>query len=95
MSKNQAVIYRGIAGFFCECGNAEVITDEHQSYDRFGSWWDTSGGRGTSKVTCRKCNSDVHEPQVYPQPSNLTEKLQLAYPGVDVVQLLTQCAVKS
>lgn len=95
MSKNQTVIYKGIAGYFCACGNAEVTTDDHQSYDRFGTWWDTSGGRGTSKVTCRKCNSDVHVPQVFPQPANVAEKLQGAYPGIDVGQLLAQCVTKS
>ncbi len=94
MSKNQAVIYTGITGYFCECGNVEVITDEHQSYDRFRTWWDTSGAQGTSKVVCLKCNSDVHVPQVFPQPANVAEKLKAAYPGIDVDLLLVQCATK-
>lgn len=93
MSTNQTFIYTGIAGLFCKCGNVEVLTDEHQSYERFRSWWDTSGGRGTSKVTCLKCNSDVHVPDVRSQPANLSEILQTAYPGTDVNALLVKCSV--
>ena len=50
VSKNVTFVYTGIAGLFCECENAEVITDENPKYTRFGSWWDTSVGSGQSKV---------------------------------------------
>lgn len=54
LSKNTSYIYEGIAGLFCACGNAEGITYDNPSYRRFTRWWDTSGGRGSSKVSCLK-----------------------------------------
>ncbi|MFD2366725.1 hypothetical protein [Pseudoduganella sp. GCM10020061] len=92
MSKNVAFIYTGISGLFCQCGNAEVITNANPRYQRFGSWWETSGARGQSKVTCRKCNSDTHTPEVRPQPADVRDRLQAAYPDANVDELMTQCA---
>ena len=93
MSKNSTYIYSGIAGLFCECGNAEVNTDDNPSYSRFTSWWDTSGGRGCSKVSCLKCHSDVHTPNVRPQPADLRDRLQAAYSGADIDELLAKSSV--
>jgi len=93
MSKNTSVIYQGIAGLFCTCGNIELISDDNPSYHRFTSWWDTSGGRGCSKVSCLKCHSDIHNPDVRPQPADLRERLQAAYLGADVDELLAKSAV--
>lgn len=93
MSKNTTFIFSGVAGLFCECGNAELITDENPSYKRFTSWWDTSGGRGTSKVSCLKCDSDTHIPEVRPKPGDLRERLQAAYPDVDIGGLMAKAVV--
>lgn len=93
MSKNLTCIYTGIHGLFCECGNAEVITDDNQTYRRFSSWWDTSGAHGTSKVSCLKCNSETQVPDALPQPADLRERLQTAYPDGDVDELLAKSAV--
>lgn len=92
MSKNVSYIYIGVSGLFCQCGNIELITDENPSYKRFTSWWDTSGAHGMSKVSCLKCNSETHTPEVRPQPSDLPERLQAAFPGADVEQLLAMAA---
>lgn len=93
MSKNLTYIYAGISGLFSQCGNAEVITDDNPSYKRFTSWWDTSGGHGTLKVSCLKCSSDTHIPDVRPQPADVRERVQAAYPGADVDELLAKAAV--
>lgn len=93
MSKNTSYIYEGIVGLFCECGNAEVITDDNPTYRRFTRWWDTSGGRGSSKVSCLKCHSDVHSPDVRPQPTDIRERLQTAYPGTIVDEMLAKSAM--
>jgi hypothetical protein len=93
MSDNLTFTYAAISGLFCQCGNAEVITDDHPRYHRFSSWHDTSGGRGCSKVSCLKCNSDTHPPHLLPQPADLPKRLQAAYPAVDVDDLLAKCAV--
>ena len=93
MSKNLTYTYSGISGQFCECGNAEVITDDNPSYKRFSRWWETSGGGGRARVSCLKCNSETHTPDVLPQPADVRERLQAAYPGADVDDLLTKAAV--
>lgn len=93
MSKNITYVYTGISGHFCECGNVELITDDNPSYKRFTSWWETSGARGTSKASCLKCNSDTHIPEVRPQPVDLRARVQAAYPGADLDELLAKSAV--
>jgi len=92
MSKNTIYVYTGIAGLFCECGNAEVITDDNPRYRRFSQWHDTSGGRGCSKASCLKCHSETQTPDVRPKPADLRERLQVAYPGADVDELLAKSA---
>lgn len=94
MSKNTTYVYTGISGLFCECGNAEVITDDNPSYHRFSTWWDTSGGYSCRKASCRTCNSDTHTTEVRPQPADLRDRLQASYPGADVDELLAKSAVQ-
>lgn len=67
-----------------------MITDDHPSYRRFATWWDTSGGHGCTKASCLKCNSDTQTPDVRPQPADLRECLQAAYPEADVDELLAK-----
>lgn len=93
MSKNTIYVYTGIAGLFCECGNAEVITDENPTYKRFSSWHSTSGGRGERKAACLKCHSGTQTTDVRPQPADLRERLQVAYPGADIDELLAKASV--
>ncbi|MFC5511143.1 hypothetical protein ACFPOU_08380 [Massilia jejuensis] len=94
MSKNVIFIYSGISGLFCQCGNAEVIVMNNPLYHRyrhFSTGRDTSGGPGQMLAACQKCDSNMHNPEVRPQPADLRERLQAAYPGVDVDDLLAQC----
>lgn len=94
MSKNAIFIYSGISGLFCQCGNAEVIVVNNPLYHRyrqFSTWRDNSGRPGQMMAACLKCNSDAQNPEVRPRPDDLRERLQAAYPGVDVDDLLTQC----
>jgi hypothetical protein len=98
MSKNVAFIYSGISGLFCQCGNAEVIVFDNPLYHRyhhFSTWHDTSGGHGRFMVACLKCNSETHEPEHRPRPGDLRERLQAAYPDVDVDDLLVQCSTEN
>ena len=95
MSKHAIFIYSGISGLFCQCGNAEVIVVNNPMYHRyrnFSTWRDTSGGPGHMKAACLKCNGDAQNPDVRPQPDDLRTRLQAAYPGVDVDDLLAQCS---
>lgn len=94
MNKNLTFIYSGISGLFCQCGNAEVIVVNNPLYHRyrnFSTGRDNSGGPGAMLAACLKCNSNMHRPEVRPQPVDLRERLQAAYPGVDVDDLLAQC----
>jgi hypothetical protein len=45
-------------------------------------------------AACLKCNSDAHNPEVRPQPDDLGERLQAAYPDANVNELLAQCATE-
>ncbi len=92
MSKNTIYVYTGIAGLFCECGNAEVITDDNPGYKRFSSWHSTSGAQGERKTACQKCHGDTQSPKVRPQLDDLRERLQAAYPNADVDELLAKAA---
>lgn len=95
MSKNAIFIFSGISGLFCQCGNAEVIVMDnplYHTYRHFSTWHDKSGGPGKLIAACRKCNGGAHNPDVRPQPENLRERLQAAYPDVDVENLLAQCS---
>lgn len=95
MSKNVIFNYVGISGLFCQCGNAEVIVMDNSLYHRyrhFSTGRDTSGGPGRTLAACLKCNSDMHNPEMRPQPDDLRTRLQAAYPGVDVDDLLAQCS---
>jgi len=94
MSKNAIFIYSDISGLFCQCGNAEVIVVNNPLYHRyrqFSTWRDNSGGPGQMMAACLKCDSVAQNPEVRPRPDDLRERLQAAYPGVDVDDLLTQC----
>lgn len=95
MSKHAIFIYSGISGLFCQCGNAEVIVMNnplYHTYRHFSTMRDNSGGPGQLLAACRKCHSDWQNPAVRPQPDDLRARLQAAYPGVDVDDLLAQCA---
>lgn len=95
MSKNVIFNYSGISGLFCQCGNAEVIVFDNPLYHRychFSTWRDNSGGPGGMMAACLKCNGDAHKPEARPQPDDLRERLQAAYPDVDVDDLLVQCS---
>jgi hypothetical protein len=94
MSINVTFIYSGISGLFCQCGNAEVIVVNNPLYHRyrdFSTGRDNSGRPGGMLVACLRCNSSMHRPEVHPQPVDLRERLQAAYPRVDAGELLAQC----
>lgn len=94
MNKNVTFNYSGISGLFCQCGNAEVIVMDnplYHTYRRFSTWRENSGGPGRLMVACLQCNGEAHNPEVRPQSADLRERLQAAYPGVDVDDLLAQC----
>jgi len=95
MSKNVIFNYSGISGLFCQCGNAEVIVFDNPLYHRyrhFSTGWNTSGGPGRLLAACLKCNSNMHNPEARQRPDDLRERLQVAYPSVDVDDLLAQCS---
>ncbi|MDO8728522.1 MAG: hypothetical protein Q7K26_01375 [bacterium] len=63
MSKNALIIYRDVGGLHCECGNGEVITDANPTYKKFYFTWSDKGTKGKASGYCRKCNSELQEPQ--------------------------------
>jgi hypothetical protein len=93
MSKNPSFNYADISGIFCQCGNAEVITDDNPRYHRFSTWRDKAGGLDCFKAACLKCHSEPCTPDLRPRPVDLRERLQAAYPDADVDELLAKCTI--
>lgn len=56
------VMCEGIIGFFCSCGNMELITEENYYYQRFRSHPHVNGPNGMPMVYCLQCGSVGHEP---------------------------------
>ncbi|WP_147330515.1 MULTISPECIES: hypothetical protein [unclassified Duganella] len=61
---NRIVIYDGVIGYFCQCGNAEVINHENYYYRNFKALVNRKGKNGTPLITCLKCHCPAHEPKV-------------------------------
>jgi len=61
-------MHHGVIGYFCACGNAEVLDHEHYFYSRFRAHARDRGPNGTPLITCLLCLSPAHEPSAQPLP---------------------------
>jgi len=79
MSKNTLILYRDVAGLHCACGNGELITDANPDYKNFYFTWSDKGASGKALGYCRKCNSELQEPQHYFAPAEKKSELLAVY----------------
>lgn len=68
VERHRIAVHSGVIGYFCACGNVEVLDHEHLFYTRFRAHARARGPMGTPLITCQVCKCPAHEPSALLPP---------------------------